>query len=272
MGMSHLSSTREQVVSPTGRDGVAASLPAASRGGLSLALLGGFELRVDGHPLRAPLSAQRVVAFLALNPGRCSRIFVAGQLWTLTSEERAAGALRTALWRLGQPAGALVCCEGQRLSLNPDVEVDIRDASSIARRLLGDADVAVTQTAFAALRDAGELLPDWYDDWVLVDRERFRQLRLHVLERLCLRFSDEGRYANATEAGLAAVASEPLRESAHRALIEAHLAAGNPCEALRQYEICRRLLRRDLDLAPSAVLEGLIGPLRRRATAPVTAW
>jgi DNA-binding SARP family transcriptional activator len=251
----------------TGFDSVVPSLPGPSRGGLSLSLLSGFELRVDGRPLRVPLSAQRVVAFLGLNPGRVSRIFVGGHLWTLAREERAAGALRTALWRLGRPASMFVRCEGQWLSLSPDVEVDVADAARIARQLLDGADAATCETAFTGLRGAGELLPDWYDDWVLIERERFRQLRLHALERLCLDFSGEGRYAEATEAGLAAVASEPLRESAHRALIEAHFAAGNPCEAVRQYEICRRLLRRDLDLAPSAVLEGLIGHRRRREMA-----
>ncbi|MGH8905014.1 MAG: AfsR/SARP family transcriptional regulator [Egibacteraceae bacterium] len=52
----------------------------------------------------------------------------------------------------------------------------------------------------------------------------------------------EGRYSQAIDAGLAAIAGEPLRESAHRALIRAYLAEGNPSEALRQYRIYRRLL------------------------------
>lgn len=251
-------------MSPPGRDSVAPALSGASRAKPSLSLLGGFELRLDGRPLHTPLSAQRVVAFLALNPGRVSRTFVAGHLWTFASEERAAGALRTALWRLRRPASMLVQSEGPWLSLGPDVEVDVADSSRLARGLLDDADTAIARTAFAGLRDAAELLPDWYDDWVLIDRERFRQLRLHALERLCLDFSAEGRHVEATEAGLAAVASEPLRESAHRALIEAHLAEGNPGEALRQYDICCGLLRRDLDLAPSATLDRLVAHLRQR--------
>lgn len=230
---------------------------------LSLSLLDGFRLRSGGAPLPVPLSAQRLVAFLALNPGRRSRIFVAGQLWTLAGEERAAGALRTALWRLGQASGALVQCDGQCLSLHPDAVVDVDDAARVARRLLDGADPASSHAAYVALRDAGELLPDWYDDWVLLERERFRQLRLHALERVCISFSAGGRHAEATEAGLAAVACEPLRESAHRALIGAHLAEGNPCEALRQYEACRRLLRRDLGLGPSRALEVMVGHLRR---------
>jgi DNA-binding SARP family transcriptional activator len=228
----------------------------------SLALRGGFELRIDGHPTRVPLSAQRVLAFLGLKRRRLGRVFVAGHLWTDASEERAAAALRTALWRLGRSAGALVCCEGQSLSLDPEVEVDVDVATTIARELFAEAGTTVAPQALAVLRDDGELLPDWYEDWVLIERERFRQVRLHALETLCRRLSAEGRHAEATEAGVAAVASEPLRESAHGALIAAHLAEHNPGEALRQYRLCRDLLRQEFDLAPSAQLDGMVAHLR----------
>ena len=63
------------------------------------------------------------------------------------------------------------------------------------------------------------MLPACYDDWVLVQRDRFRQLRLHALEALCERLTASGRYGEAIDAGLAAVCAEPLRESSHRVLI-----------------------------------------------------
>src|SRR5262249_3418614 len=93
-----------------------------------------------------------------------------------------------------------------------------------------------------------ELLPDWYDDWVLLERERLRELRLHALEALALRLAALGRFAEAVEAGLAAVRSEPLRESAHRVLIRLHLAEGNRHRALCQYREYTRLMRLDLNL------------------------
>lgn len=236
-------------------------MTAAPRPVVSLSLLRSFELRLDGDTVGVPFSAQRVVAFLGLNPGRLARIFVAGHLWIDASEERAAAALRTALWRLGLPANRLVCCEGQSLSLNPGVEIDVVASSRVARALLDDGSPQVPANALADLRDSGELLPDWYDDWVLVERERHRQLRLHALERLSARLSAEGRYASAVEASLAAIASEPLRESAHRGLIAVHLAEGNRVEALRQYRACCRLLDRDLKIGPSPALQSLIAPL-----------
>ena len=84
---------------------------------------------------------------------------------------------------------------------------------------------------------SADLLPDWYDDdWVLVEREQYHQLRLHALEAMCARLTSIGRFGQAVQAGLAAVQGEPLRESAHYILIKAHLAAGNRWEATRQYE------------------------------------
>jgi len=156
-GMGEMASQGGASVTPT--------FVSAPAGTLSLSLLSGFELRLDGLPVRVPLSAQRVVAFLGLNPYRLARIFVAGHLWMDASEERAAAALRTALWRLGPRNGVLVRSEGQSMYLNPDVEVDVVCASRIARGLLDGAEVPVAHSTFADLRDAGELLPDWYDDW-----------------------------------------------------------------------------------------------------------
>ena len=82
---------------------------------------------------------------------------------------------------------------------------------------------------------AADLLPSWYDDWVIVERERLRQIRVHALEELSRRLAAGHRYGDAIDAALAAIAADPLRESAHRRLIEAHLAEGNVSEAIRQY-------------------------------------
>jgi DNA-binding SARP family transcriptional activator len=101
------------------------------------------------------------------------------------------------------------------------------------------------------VRTSDELLPDWYDEWVVVERERYRQVRLHALEALCVELASTGDYADAVEAGLAAVTMEPLRESAHRALMVAHLAEDNAVEALREFRAFSRLLHEELRLDPS---------------------
>ena len=108
---------------------------------------------------------------------------------------------------------------------------------------------------------AGELLPDWSDEWVLVDRERYHQLRLHALERLCQQLAASGRYGLAVEACLAALAAEPLRESAQRQLIEVYLSEGNRAEALRQYATYQRVIREEVGVEPSREITDLVRPL-----------
>jgi DNA-binding SARP family transcriptional activator len=94
-----------------------------------------------------------------------------------------------------------------------------------------------------------------------VHRECFRQLRLRALEALCAHRRDSGRLGEALEAGLTAVAADPLRESAHRELFAVHLAQGNAAEALRQYHFYRDMLRSQLGLTPSPVMREMVAPL-----------
>ena len=82
-------------------------------------------------------------------------------------------------------------------------------------------------------------------------RERLRQLRLHALEAAAAQLSALGSYGLALDAALTALRADPLRESAHRAVIRVHLAEGNVAEARRAFRQCRLLLRRELHVEPS---------------------
>jgi DNA-binding SARP family transcriptional activator len=93
---------------------------------------------------------------------------------------------------------------------------------------------------------------------------RIRELRLHALEALTARLIDAARYAEAVDAALIAVASDPLRESAHRAVVRSYLAEGNYGAALRQYQRYRAVLRAELDVEPSPAMLELVRMARRR--------
>ncbi|HEV2890605.1 MAG TPA: BTAD domain-containing putative transcriptional regulator [Frankiaceae bacterium] len=236
---------------------------AVRRGTVSeLRLLNGFEVRRDGRAVALPGSAERVVAYLAVHDGPVRRAQVASALWLDSTEEHAAASLRSALWRLRQAAGSLVTTTVSDVALGPDVAVDLASSTRLANaivggRALGDLGVA---SPVAALDE--ELLPGWYDDdWVVFRRERWRQLRLHALEALAALLASEGRFGEAVDAAFAAVRVEPLRESAHRALIGVHLAEGNRSEALREYAAFARMLRDELDVEPSPRLTALVEPL-----------
>jgi len=206
--------------------------------------------------LRVTQTAERLLALLAIRARPMLRLYVASSLWSDSTEEHANGSLRSALWRLGRAGQQLVATDPEHLWLHPQVHVDLYDVTVRARRLLSGG--AAEEGDFAAMVPAVDLLPDHYDDWVLIERERHRQLTMHALEVLCLRLSAAGRHGEAIEAGLAAVSGEPLRESAHRVLIRAHIAEGNRCEALRQFERYRDVIRRELGLAPSPEIAAII--------------
>jgi DNA-binding SARP family transcriptional activator len=215
-----------------------------------LGLLGGFTFQ-DAD---LPLAAQRLVAFLALQERAVRRDYVAGRLWPEASETRAHGALRTTLWRVARAAPEVLWVAGPHLALAGQVVVDVYETAALARSVID----GVQRTDHRELSVAGDLLPDWYDDWVVFERERLRQLRLHALEILCERHVRSGRFAEAVEAGLAAVTGDPLRESAHRVLIGAYLAQSNASDALRQYDLYRRHLAEELGLVPSPRMRALL--------------
>lgn len=224
--------------------------------GLRVNLLQGFDVLAGGSRIVLPLGCQRLVAVVAVQDRPVRRSTVVRTLWPDSDERRADANLRSTLWRLSPAVRDAVHVGRDVVELDESVSCDVHELVSRARRLRegtgiveGDLDPSVF------LHD---LLPSWYDDWVTIERERLRQLRLHALEAVCAALTAAGRYAEAVEAGLAAVAAEPLRESAHRRLIEAHLAEGNTSEALRQFHLYRQLLRQELSLEPSLHLRELL--------------
>ena len=229
---------------------------------VTMGLLSGFELRCDGDLVAVPPGSQRLLAFLALQSRPVSRSFVSGSLWPDATQDRASARLRSAMWRAPAPQGlALLSTTTTHLGLRPEVKVDYREVVFWATALV-DGHAQAERISWTGLAEASqEILPDWYDEWVLVERERFRQLRLHALETACEQLVREGRYAQALMAGLAAVAAEPLRESAHRLVVMAHIGEGNLYEAFRQYRSCAALLESELGLSPSAAMESLLAPL-----------
>jgi DNA-binding SARP family transcriptional activator len=221
---------------------------------LQLHLLGGFRFLVGGRPVQLPAQAQRLLALLALR-GPQSRSTLAGLLWGDVVEARAQAYLRNAIWRVRQASEHALHCARHSVGLAPDVAVDVAAARWSAIRVL-EGRHTDTPDLLAALDQ--DLLPSWDEDWLLIDRERQRQLRLHALEALSDAYRETGRYGDAITAALAAVRAEPLRESAQFALIGAHLAENNVCEALRQLESYRRLLAAELGIRPSCRLTDMV--------------
>jgi DNA-binding SARP family transcriptional activator len=230
--------------------------------GSRLELLGGFRLSHHGDPVSVSPSGQRLLAVLAIcyRSRRASRVALAERLWPDSPGARASSNLRSVLWRLPRPRGrALVQSSSTTACLSEGLEVDLWRAEQMVHDVCGHEPVSCSDSDLALLRL--DLLPDWCEDWLDLEQESYRQKRLHALERSAGALCEEGRFTDALVAGLDAVRSEPLRESAHRRVIEVHLAEGNHAAALRQYDSYRRLLAREIGLRPSDTIRRLVAPL-----------
>jgi SARP family transcriptional regulator, regulator of embCAB operon len=202
--------------------------------------------------------SERLIAFLALHRHGVRRAQAAGTLWPEVCERRAHACLRSALARLGASSGA-VSAGIADVALASSVSVDLYELESIASDLVHGRSGVEPETAAAVIpRLSAELLPGWYEDWALIAAENWRQLRLHALEAAAALLAAVGRYGEATLAAGAAVAADPLRESAHAALIRVHLAEGNQSEAIREFERYRGLIKTQLGLEPTAGLRALL--------------
>jgi DNA-binding SARP family transcriptional activator len=229
-----------------------------------LQLLGNFELRTDDLSVKLPFMVQRLVAFLALR-GLSHRCQVAGMLWPEVGESRALASLRTSVWRVGQAIPGTLRCDGSAIGLDPTVAVDTREQEAFASTLLGDAvdDPQMVRAGLPSLR-RGQLLPGWYDDWVVFERERMSQLRLHALEKAARVLTRHRQLDVALDLALEAVRAEPLRETAQAVLMSVYIAEGNVVDAIHQYDEFSRLLYGELGLAPSGQLARMLPADARR--------
>ncbi|MFT7834689.1 bacterial transcriptional activator domain-containing protein [Saccharothrix sp. BKS2] len=224
----------------------------------TLHLLNGFGMDHDQARVHVLPSVRKLLALLAVREEPVSRAVVAALLWPEATARRAAACLRSTLWRLAKPGEPLVETVDDTLFLGAAVDVDFRRACRLA-----DA-VAVTERvpdadAVALLK--ADLLPGWDHPWLHAEQDWWREARLRALEVLSTRFRSAGDRHRAHQAALAAVQTDPLRESAHRTLVELHLADGNPAQALRQYTAYRVRLRTELGLEPSPEIHRLVRPL-----------
>ncbi|UFS58892.1 AfsR/SARP family transcriptional regulator [Subtercola endophyticus] len=226
-----------------------------------LTVLGGFTLTDDARAaISVSSTTRRLLAYLAINAREVGRISMAGIMWPDATESHAAMSLRTALARMDAPTRGLVHVASASLRLADTVSVDLRSSHALALRLLpaeGSAIAAdIAPAAVAALSE--ELLPDWYDDWVLAAAEDWRALRLNGLETQSRLLMKDGRLPEAGVAARAAIVADPLRESGQAALIKVHIAEGNQSEALRVFDRYSSLLLDSLGLAPTPLLSVLV--------------
>lgn len=220
-----------------------------------LRLLGCWQLSCDGSVVAVGARQQRLITALALM-GQRSRSYLAGLLWPDSSEHQASGSLRSTVFKVRHQLPGLLSDSLEPVALARSVVVDVTELrrSAEAARTDGLIERGIAERLYSA-----ELLPGWYDDWVIFEQERLRELRIAALEAVARHYLHEDDPEAAVAAAMHAAAIEPLRESAHALMIRGQIHSGNTAGAHRTLEDFRRRLRDEMGLEPSRRLEAAIG-------------
>jgi predicted ATPase/DNA-binding SARP family transcriptional activator len=234
-------------------------------------LLGSPEFRQDGEILPVPITRKPLLllTYLLLHQHNGhSREKLATLFWGDVSDQQARHSLRTALASLRKELGAkLFITDRETVQINPDTSIWV-DALQFEQDAKSgfEGEIQGLHNAVALYRD--DLLADFYDDWILRERDYFRNLYVDLLLRLTQLMRSHSEYGRAIEYAERVLESDPANESAHQHLIFCRLANGDRGAALRQYEECQRVLQEELAVEPSPETTALYQWLKK---APIMA-
>lgn len=210
--------------------------------------------------IHVPSRQQRLISALAMYGPR-NRRYISGLLWPESAEIRALESLRVSVHLISRQTPGLLVNNGTVLALANNVSVDLQQCLEQVRACehlpsQGGEDACLSRLLLA------ELLPGWYEDWVLLEQNRLRNVRLRALILHARRWLNQGEAEKAAEAAEAALALEPLQETCVGLLMQAELKLGNRAGALHTFESFRTLLAAELGVDPSGYLLELAADVR----------
>jgi predicted ATPase/DNA-binding SARP family transcriptional activator len=252
---------------------------------LEIMLLGGFEARLNGGPITGISynKMRALFAYLAVEREQDhSREALADLLWsgfdTTTARDNLRRALSNLRKALETPSGAnIFSADKHTIRFLPNVYIDAVDFSNPPSAFPEDADVLSHEERLISLY-RGEFLaglsfsdsPD-FEDWLQIKRESLHRRALALLEKLSGHHAQTNDYSKALQFALRHTELEPWDENAHRRVMHLYALNGQNSAAIHQYEICRLLLEKDLDVSPSEETRHLYeqirhGKFKRRST------
>ena len=234
-----------------------------------LYLLGAFRIEKNSRAIRFPTrKVESLLAYLVLFPKAHSREKLAALFWGDSTDEQARHSLLTALATIRKKLGDVLLADRETVQLNPDTSIwaDVREFEKIGdwRLEISGSSISNLQSLLSLYR--GDLLTDFYDDWIFPERERLRRLYLDTLLAVVQRFRSTSQYERAVECARKILVTDPANEKAHQHLMFCHAAMGNRSTALKQYDECARLLHDELGVEPSSETDAL----RERIQAELT--
>jgi TolB-like protein len=243
---------------------------------VELTLFGGFQARLaTGQVIDLPGQKDRaLLAILALSAGTTrSRDKLASLLWSDRGDQQARDSLKHALTRLRQclePVSPSPIVAGRESAkLDPSgLAIDV----ATFERLLGERTPESLEKATVLYR--GDLLEGIgirdpaFEDWLLVERQRLRQLAEDALAALLTQSLADGSLERAAAAARRLLMLDPLREMAYRGLMEIHAERSETSQALKLFEGLRDRLQSELGVKPEPRTVQLYESIRQRRAAP----
>ncbi|MBI4758573.1 MAG: hypothetical protein HY783_06185 [Chloroflexi bacterium] len=215
---------------------------------LRLYLLGSFRIEREGQLIHLPTrKVESLLADLVLQPEKHSREKLAALFWGDVTDTQARCSLRKALTLLRKSLGdEILIADREAVQINPASPLWV-DALEF-KRISEESEIENLESAIELYR--GDLLSDFYDDWILPEQEHFRTLYLDMLLRLTQEMRSRSEYERAIAFAHQVLASDAADERAHQHLMFCYLAIGNRSAALQQYEECERVLQEELGVKP----------------------
>jgi DNA-binding SARP family transcriptional activator/predicted ATPase len=223
---------------------------------LKISLLGQFKIQAGDQTIELPSRpAQSLLAYLALNAGAAHRREnLASLLWPEASESNARGYLRQALWRIRKSLENGGLHPDDFLKIN-DISVTFNDQSGYwldAVHLLDrDESRPLDELIEIARLYRGELLPGFYEEWVLLARDRLEAAFHQKMNLLLERLIQAGEWDQVLEWSEHWIQLGHSPEPAFRALILAYAGLGDQSMVSAAYQRCVQALGRELELEPS---------------------
>jgi predicted ATPase/DNA-binding SARP family transcriptional activator len=167
---------------------------------------------------------------------------------------QAVSTLRRQLEPPGTPPGAVLISDRIRIGLNPDTVISDTALFDMAVRAARRAD-STSEECIRHLREAadlyqGELLPGYYEEWMLGERERLAETFRAALRDLVGLLVERGAAEDALPYAHRLVESDRYNEEGQNTLIRLYLTLDRPVLALKQYADFERLLSADGETPP----------------------
>lgn len=244
---------------------------------LELQLLGGCQIAYDDSPLTVLTlnKARALLAYLAVTNRTHTRAHLIDLLWTELPETDARRNLRVVLTKIRQAIGEQITATRTQIAFNEDAprQVDVLTfvaAESILPNEEPWPDKLVDQLAAAFSSYRGDFLDGLeishapgFEEWMLLERERLRQLAFRYGEQLAIHSEMVGKDSAVIDLCRRLLEIEPWQESVHRRLMATLARMGQSTAALQQYEQCRRLLAEELAVEPEAATQTLYARIRQ---------